>query len=147
MRYKYALIAFLISLSCSVGKNKKHDQIEPIIVQNSEPKIFEVSDEEIIFEIKQMLFSDTSTFEVLTHKSILLNLYCDTNSCSVDSILIEGTDEVPEYSNRIIDYFKKMSPINCYDDRYKKKFSQYDILIADWGGGLFLTIGHGYRPY
>lgn len=94
-----------------------------------------------------MLISDTANYAQLTRKSILLNLYCDTNTCSVDSILVEGADHIPEYSKRIIDYFKKMSPINCYDDLYKKRFSQYDILLADWGGGLFLTIGHGYRPY
>ena len=146
MRYVYAFVAILISLSCSVRNNTEYYQKKPVIVQNPDPKIFNISNEEIILEIKQMLFSDTITYEDLTQKSILLNLYCDTNTCIIDSLLVEGADDIPEYTKRIVTYFMKMSPINCYDDWYKKKFSQYEILIADWGGGLFLTIGHGYRP-
>ncbi|NRA91722.1 MAG: hypothetical protein HRU26_03395 [Psychroserpens sp.] len=147
MRFKHTLILFSISLSCATGNSTRHDTTEPIIIESVNPKIFNTPDDEILFEIRQMCFSDTSTYEIFTRRSILLNLYCDTNTCTIDSILVEGNDRLPNYSKRIINYFMKMSPINCYDEFYKKKFSQYDVLLADWGGGLFLTIGHGYRPY
>ena len=147
MRLIYLFFVIILCLACTVEKDINSAINVGGITKSKGPKIFDLTNDEILLDIKRMFISDSNSHELFKRKSIILNLYCDTNTCKIDSIKVEGNNEFPYYSKRLINYFQKMSPIMCYDEFYRKKYSAYDILVGDWGQGLFLVIDYGYRPY
>lgn len=140
----------LVVLSCSSSrvceaKQEEHPCDENLVIDSWRPKLFHKNSEEIANDIYEMFSVQTEIFESFMNKGIILNLYCDTINCTIDSIKVENDRGFSDYSNILIHYFSKMSPIDCKHTIYDLKVSTFDLYVGLGKNGIETEFNYGYR--
>lgn len=142
----YTIFLVLHLFSCKTTRHNKSELKNAVLkVKEDSPKIFLRDDKKIIEDIRTMFAENLQEYERFHNETIVLNMFCDTLDCTIDSINIEFDRGFTKYSEILISYFNKLSPVICYDGSYKKKVCTYDILVGDRSGEIIFVVDYGHR--